>query len=370
VPTNRVIHMTIDGVSRRSLLRGSVGALGATAAQSVCVTFDAGAAESIKLTLPWIPEGEVAFMYAAQKRGFWAKRGLDVTITRGFGSGEAAKNVGLGRYDFGQADIGAMINVASSNLPLVSIAMVSQKSPVCIIALKGSGITRPKDLEGKRLGGAPAGATNQLWPAFARINGIDLSKVQLVSLQPGLDIQALINRNVDAVATLYQSSAPYLWADKVPFDTVFFAENGLDIYSLTFLTQPANLKRSSKQVAAFVEGVMEGLRFSYLDPDRTLDDFIAAVPESGRTDRDRAITRHSMFINTATGLTEGVRKNGLGWHDPMKVEYTLKTVNTFLKLPTMPAVDAIYTNDFVGNVRLTEEEWRRARELAKDYLIG
>ena len=362
--------MNSHDITRRSLLRGGIGALAAGALQPIVVTFNANAAESIKLTLPWIPEGEVAFMYAAQKRGFWAKRDLDVTITRGFGSGEASKNVGLGRYDFGQADIGAMINAASSGLPLVSIAMVSQKSPVCIIALKGSGITRPKDLEGKRLGGAPAGATNNLWPAFARINGIDMGKVQLIAVQPGLDIQALTSRNIDAAATLYQSSAPYLWADKIEFETVFFAANGLDIYSLTFLTQPANVRKSAKQVGAFVEGVMEGLRFSYLEPDKTLEDFVAAVPEAGKTDRDRAITKHSLLINNATGLVEDVRKSGLGWHDPAKVEYTLKTVNTFLKLPTMPAVSSIYTNDFVGNVRMTDEEWGRARELAKNYLIG
>jgi ABC-type nitrate/sulfonate/bicarbonate transport system substrate-binding protein len=78
-----VIHMIMKGISRRSLLRGSVGALAAAGGQSVCITFDAKAAESIRLTLPWIPEGEVAFMYAAQKEGFWAKRGLDVTITGG-----------------------------------------------------------------------------------------------------------------------------------------------------------------------------------------------------------------------------------------------------------------------------------------------
>jgi NitT/TauT family transport system substrate-binding protein len=362
--------MKINEMSRRLVLRGSAGALAAAAVQPIVVTFGAKAAESINLTLPWIPEGEVAFMYAAQKEGFWAKRGLEVTITRGFGSGEAAKNVGLGRYEFGQADIGAMINAASNGLPLVSVAMVSQKSPVCIIALKGSGITRPKDLEGKRLGGAPAGATNNLWPAFARINGIDLSKVQLISVQPGLDIQALTSRNIDAVATLYQSSAPYLWADNVPFETIFFAGNGLDIYSLTFIMQSAKLTKSSKQVAAFVEGVMEGLRFSYLNPEKTLEDFVSAVPESGKTDRDRAITKHSLLINTATGLSEEVHKSGLGWHDPKKVEYTLNTVNTFLKLPKMPAISSIYTNDFVGNVKLTEDEWARTRELAKDYLIG
>src|SRR5829696_5499275 len=97
-------QFTLGKVSRRSVLSGGIGALAATV--PALLTFDAKAADAITLTLPWIPEGEVAFMYAAQKQGFWAKRGLDVTITRGFGSGEASKNVGLGRYDFGQADLG------------------------------------------------------------------------------------------------------------------------------------------------------------------------------------------------------------------------------------------------------------------------
>ena len=362
-------NAAVSRLSRRSLLRGASGAAALAATTPIFVSFDAQAAESIKLTLPWIPEGEVAFMFAAQKEGFWSKRGLDVTITRGFGSGEASKNVGFGQYDYGQADIGAMINAMASGLSLVSIAMVSQRSTVCILALKDSGITKPKDLEGKRLGGAPAGATNNLWPAFARINNVDMAKVRMVAVQPGVDIRALINHDIDAAATLYQSSAPYLWADNVQFNTIFFAKFGMDIYSLTFITQPDTVKKSPKQVAAFTEGVMEGLRFSYINPDKTLEDFVAAVPESGKTDRDRSITRYSLFINTASGLTDDAKKNGLGWHDPQKVENTLKTVNTYLKLPAPPPASSIYTNDFVGTVKLTEDEWNKAREQAKDYLF-
>jgi NitT/TauT family transport system substrate-binding protein len=361
--------LTMNGISRRSLLRSTSGMIAIAAAQPILVSFGAKAAETIQLTLPWIPEGEVAFMFAAQKEGFWSKRGLDVTITRGFGSGEASKNVGLGRYNYGQADIGAMINAMSAGLPLISIAMVSQRSTVCIIARKGSGITKPKDLEGKRLGGTPAGATNNLWPAFARINDVDMAKVRMVDVQPGVDIQALLNGDIDALGTLYQSSAPYLWADNVPFDTIFFAKYGMDIFSLTFITQPDTVKNSSKQVAAFVDGVMEGLRFSYVDPDKTLEDFVAAIPESGKTERDRGITRHSLLINTASGLTDDAKKNGLGWQDPGKIEDTLRTVNTFLKLPTPPPASSIYTNDFVGGVKLTDDEWSQARELAKNYLF-
>ena len=273
--------MNIAQLSRRHLLRGIAGA-SAIGALPVLVSTSSSAADAINLTLRWIPEGEVAFMYAARRQGFWAQRGLDVTITRGFGSGEAAKNVGLKRYEYGQADIGAMIKTSASGLPLVSIAMVNQRSPVIILSLKGSGIAKPKDLEGKRLGGAPAGAANQLWPAFARANYIDVSKVKMVSLQPGLNIQALKNQDVDAVATVYQSCVPYLLADNIPYEIMFFSAHGLDIYSLTFITPADRLQASSAQVKAFVEGAMEGLKFSYLNPQRTLEDFVDAIPESAR----------------------------------------------------------------------------------------
>jgi NitT/TauT family transport system substrate-binding protein len=360
--------MNIQRLSRRSLLQGMAGA-SAIPTVPVFVSTRSSASDAINLTLPWIPEGEVAFMYAARKEGFWTQRGLEVTITRGFGSGEAAKNVGLKRYEYGQADIGAMIKTSASGLPLVSIAMVNQRSPVIILSLKGSGISRPKDLEGKRLGGAPAGAANQLWPAFARANAVDVSKVKMVSLQPGLNIQALTNKDVDAVATVYQSSVPYLLADNIPYEIMFFSAYGLDIYSLTFITTADRLQASGNQVGAFVEGAMEGLKFSYLNPQRTLEDFIEAIPESGKTQRDHAITMSSLLINTAEGLTDQVRRNGLGWHDESKMKHTVDVGSSYLNLPTTPALNTLYTNQFVGAVKLSDAEWAKTRELAKNYLF-
>jgi hypothetical protein len=88
--------MTIQRLSRRSLLK-SIASASTIGTAPVLVSTRSNAADAFNLTLPWIPEGEVAFMYAARKEGFWTKRGLDVTITRGFGSREAAKNVGGAR---------------------------------------------------------------------------------------------------------------------------------------------------------------------------------------------------------------------------------------------------------------------------------
>jgi ABC-type nitrate/sulfonate/bicarbonate transport system substrate-binding protein len=359
--------MSTQDLSRRRFLQATAASV--MGALPILVSVDATAADKINLALPWIPEGEVAFMFAARKQGFWAKRGLEVSITRGFGSGEAAKSVGLKRHEFGQADFGAMVKASSAGLPLVSVAMVNHRSPVIILSLKGSGITRPKDLEGKRLGGAAAGAANNLWPAFARANNIDTTKVRIVSLQPGLNIQALINKDVDAVGTVYQSSVPYLLADNIPYDIIFYSAHGLDIYSLTFITTADHLKNASNQVASFVEGAMEGLRFSYLNPQQALEDFVDSIPESGKTERDRNITMSSLLINTAEGLTEEVRRNGLGWHDEAKLKRTLEISDTYLKLPNIPPLDTVYTNKFVGSIKLTDAEWAKTRELASRFLF-
>ncbi len=366
--------MKDHAVSRRRFLFEAAAAAGVGLSYPVLVTFGgsspAGGAESVALTLPWIPEGEVAFMYVAQKKGFWKQRGLEVSITRGYGSGEAAKTVGLRQYHFGQADMGVMIKSAGEGLPLVSIAMVNQRSPVCLVALKDSGIKAPKDLEGKRVGDSPNSGSNVLWPAFARANGININAVKRVMLSPALTIQALRNGDVDAVGSFYQSSAPYLWADNLAFNLILYADHALDMYSLTFITQQERVKNSPDLVRRFVEGVMEGLKFSYLNPSETLDAFVDAVPESGNTPRDRAISRHSMWVNTALGIVEDVRTHGLGWHNRAKVAATLELVNKYMGLKRNVAVDSLYTNDFVGSVKLSPAEWDRVREGAKPYLAS
>src|SRR3989442_3936111 len=192
-------------ISRRHFLTGTAGAAGVALMTPVFVEFPAETrraygAEDVRLTLPWIPEGEVAFMYVAQKKGFWGKRGLNVTITRGHGSGEAAKTVGLGQYYFGQADMGVMMNSMGKGLKLVSIGAVNHKSPLCIVSRKELGVKSPKDLEGKKLGQAPGSGDAVLWPAFAAINKIDVKKVNIVNLAGDVLTQSFLTKTSDAFA--------------------------------------------------------------------------------------------------------------------------------------------------------------------------
>ena len=230
-----------------------------------------------------------------------------------------------------------MIKASTAGLPLISIAMVNQRSPVIILSLKGSGITQAEG-SGRQAPRRCVGRRGQQPVAGLRAS----QRHRRVQGQDGVaaartEYPGPANKDVDAVATVYQSSVPYLLADNVPYDIMFFSAYGLDIYSLTFITPADRSRGRPQQVAAFVEGAMEGLKFSYLNPDKTLEDFVEAIPEAGKTERDRPITMASLLINTAEGLTEEVRRNGLGWHDEARIKRTLEIGDTYLKLPNIPA---------------------------------
>ena len=133
---------------RRSFLR-LAGAAGAGSVLGVSAPAIIHAATPVKMTLPWLPLGTFSYAFVAKKMGFWEKRGLDVTIDRGFGSGKVCVPVDQGQYDFGILDLAVMMNCVGRGLDLVAVAGIWPRSPVGIFSLKEYGINKPKDLEGQ-----------------------------------------------------------------------------------------------------------------------------------------------------------------------------------------------------------------------------
>ena len=74
-------------INRRSFVK-MAGVAGASGAMGISAPFIAYGATEVKLTLPWLPLGTFSYTFVAKKMGFWEKRGLNVTIDRGFGSGK------------------------------------------------------------------------------------------------------------------------------------------------------------------------------------------------------------------------------------------------------------------------------------------
>lgn len=323
----------------------------------------------VKFALAWLPQGGYAMMIAAKALGLWEKRGLDVTVDRGFGSGRTAQSVGLGEYPYGIADFAVMVQHVDKGLDLVDFAMVGPRTAMAIGVLEESPIRTPKDLEGKTIGATPGSGEHQLWPAFAKANGIDVNKVKFSYMEPGLTIPALIEKRVDGIGTYYDTLSPQLWARNIKHRIILYSDYGLKLYSVGMLTSSKRLKEEKEVARALAEGAMEALKMMYLEPEKVLDVHMKAVVDYEGAERNRLAVKHGMLIRTTQGLVPYVKEKGLGWHDLDYVKETVGLISTYIGLKTKIEPEKTFTNEFVGNVKLTAAEWKKVEENVKDYII-
>jgi NitT/TauT family transport system substrate-binding protein len=353
-------------ISRRTWLTGASAAVAAPYVS----TFDrAIAAAELKFALPWIPHGGYAFLFAAKNLGVWSNRGLNVQVDRGYGSGETCKRVALGQYDYGLADFATMVKLADDGLPLVCVAMVAHVSQLGILSLKESNIAKPKDLEGKTLGTTAGSADYALWPAFVAATGIDAQKVNINIVGPELRLRLLTEKKLDAIGSVYGSDAPIFLSRGIPYNLMLHAKYGLEMYSNAIITHRDRLKDNPEQVQALVDGALEGLKYSFLDPEKTAGIHLEMVKEYDGASSDRDFVKYGVLINTATSLAPYLEQNGLGYMENKLVAATQDKIVKYLGVKAEQDPSALYTNQFAGRVKLTPAEWKTVQESVKEYAL-
>jgi NitT/TauT family transport system substrate-binding protein len=357
--------MTLD---RRSFLK-IAGAVGGGGVLSFPMPGLVRAATPVKMTLAWLPLGTFSYAFVAKKMGFFEKRGLDVTIDRGFGSGKVCVPVDQGQYDFGVIDLGVMMNCAGRGLDLVAVAGVWPRSPVGIFSLKEYGITEPKHLEGQTVAFDVGSGDFQLWPAFVKATGIDDKKVNKVTMDAAALIKALVEKQVKAEGNFFGSIAPSLWAQGLEVNSILYEDYGVKMFSNAIACKRSTIEKKPELCQAFVDGLMEGLRYVYLNPERSVELHLESVKEfQGGSVANQKVIEYGQAVSTALGMVESVRKNGVGYMDPELVAITANTVQTYMGGKDLPSVDKMYTNKFVGSVKLTDQEWAAVQERSQKYL--
>ncbi len=351
---------------RRSFLT-LAGAAGVTGATGVAAPWVARAATPVKFTLPWLPLGTFSYAFVAKKMGYWEKRGLDVTIDRGFGSGKVCVPVDQGQYDFGLLDVGVMMNCAARGLDLVAIGGIWPRSPIGIFSLKEYNITKPKDLEGVTVAFNVGSGDFQLWPAFIKATGIDDTKVKKVTMDPAALIKALAEKQVKAEGNFYGSIAPSLWAQGMEVNSILYEDYGVKMFSLALAAKRATIEKKPDLCKAFVDGMMEGLKYVYLNPEKSVDIHMASVKEFKGLS-NRKVIEGGQAVSTALGMVPSVKAHGLGYMDPALMADSAKSVQTYMGVKNLPPVDKLYTNQFVGNVKLTDAEWNAVEARSAKYL--
>ena len=359
---------------RRSFMR-LAGAAGAGSVLGVSAPAIVRAATAVKMTLPWLPLGTFSYAFVAKKMGFWEKRGLDVTIDRGFGSGKVCVPVDQGQYDFGILDLAVMMNCAGRGLDLVAVAGIWPRSPVGIFSLKEYGINKPKDLEGQTVAFDVGSGDFQLWPAFVKATGIDDSKVNKVTMDAAALIKVLVEKQVKAEGNFFGSIAPSLWAQGLEINSILYEDYGIKMLSNVVACKRGTIEKRPELCQGFVEGLMEGLKYVYLNPEKSVQLHLESVKEfQGGSIANQKVIEYGQAVSTALGTVPAFKKDGLGYMEPALVEQTARTVETYMGVKNLPKTDTMFTNKFVGSAKThrrgMEERRRTVREVSAERRLA
>ena len=179
---------------------------------SVISAGSALANDELKVRFSWKFKGEYAHFYVAQEQGLYAKNNLKVTLGEGAGSQAA-----LGALIQGQEDLvvlpGAFaLTAIKKGMPIRLVALYHPSTPVVYISHPENPVTKPSDLEGKRIAHSVGETGTTYLDSFCVRNKIDCSKITKVTMAGGLRTPQFMQKQVDVVSAYRTNDLPLLEA--------------------------------------------------------------------------------------------------------------------------------------------------------------
>ena len=308
----------------------------------------ASAQTKIRFTLDWIPGATHSAFFVALQKGYYKAEGLDVSIDRGKGSAEVVRQLASDTYDMGFPDINVVLDFNSKNPGQAFPVLMSgyEQAPAAIIVLKSSGITEPKQLNGKRLGSAANDATFKLFPVFAGQTGIDISSMQIQNIEPSLREVLLAQGKVDAIPGQIFNSLLELQAKGIKESDIgyfMYKDYGLQLYGNSVAASPRFLKEKPEAVRGFLRATVKGLQDIARDPELGVKAALAFEP---LLNADIERERLRVALNCCI-LTENVKKSGYGDMDPERLAKMIAIISKAYNLPRQPAVAEIFDPSYL-----------------------
>ncbi len=285
------------------------------------------AQDKVRFQTDWIPSGEHAMYYGAWSKGIFAKHGIDITITRGYGSGDTVTKVAAGAADFGVADISAVMTArARTNVPIKTIAVLYNKSPHSLFVLKSSGITNFKGLEGKKIGITPGNSHRFYFPEVAKKAGTDPNKLIWTNMDGAAMAAQLIAKNIDA-APFY--SIHYYYINKAAVKAgqeilpLPFVEVGFKIYAASLITTDKMIQDKPDLVKRFLAATKEAFEWAAANPEEACKLHVVRFPEVELDDCMGSVKAVMKFV-----FNDHSKEFGWGKESPDRLKFSWETIAT------------------------------------------
>ena len=157
---------------------------------------------SVRVMLDYVhPWPNAAGFYVARDRGWYRDAGLEVELTtHDYGRGDTLAYLSRLEVDFAVFPSNRLLVRREKGEPLVGVAAVNQTGLETIQAIRSTGISRPRDLAGRRVGYGPTPRGKAMVRHLVAADGGDPSQIVTVnSAARELTPDYLVSSGVDAI---------------------------------------------------------------------------------------------------------------------------------------------------------------------------
>lgn len=322
----------------RSALMGILAGFGAAVALAAGPAL---ADDKIVFATDWKAEAEHGGFYQAVVKGFYKKRGLDVTIHEGGPGVDNQQLIAAGAVDMalGSNDF-FLLNLVQAGAPVKSVMAVFQKDPQILMTHPRDDIKTLADMKGKPIMVADA-SINTFWVWLAAKYGFEESQIRkyTFNMAPWLVDKTAIQQG-------YLSSEPYMVAQEGVQPKVFLlADYGYPSYASMVMVPQKLIDAKPAVVKAFVEASIEGWH-DYLYGDNKAANELIKKDNPDETDE---IIAYGVNKMKEYGIVDGgdAEKGGIGIMTDAKWKEFFDIMVSQKVYPASLDYKAAYTTQFL-----------------------
>ena len=295
--------------------------------------------------------------YAAQAEGIYAKYNLKVNkvkiagVTASQVQALAADKTGMAFAGGDLADEMLVADKSDDANPLVAVTAGETLNPVAVFFLKSSGITKPSDLVGKKIG-VPNGSTSaEYLDVFLAKEGISKNQVTIENISFATQAAALMAKKVDATAQFVRAKGSLTNLGKQNNEEIgsfVFGDFGIAAPLSATLVQQRLVTEHPDVAKAIALANAEATQFCVVNPEQCMRDYVAA---NAGVNYDNALVEWKTNVSDGSTWDASVVAKQtpaqFGYFDADLIAKTVPELETLFSMKTKFDPTTLFTNQFM-----------------------